>query len=105
VPLITQILEDKNIARTLRVEGDVLVLEDLRDLRDRLVCGVMDARLLVLGDEVEADRALARAEDDVRDVAVLRVPNELGVRNLLLALPVRDQRLARQVDEQDDDEE
>ena len=39
------------------------------------------------------------------DIAALRGPDELGSRELLRALPVRDQRLARQVDEQDDYEE
>src|SRR5205085_12190847 len=65
---------------------------------------VVDGVLLPVG-ELAADLPLARVEFRAGDLAVGDVLADVRVADLRRALPGRDQRLARQVDEQHDDEQ
>ena len=93
-------------ARALRVEGDLLLLQQALEGDLRLVARVVDLDLLAVGQRGD-DLALARAEDDLVDRAGARLHplDQLGVRDLPGRLGLRDQRLARQVHEQDDDDQ
>src|SRR5262249_49641473 len=89
-------------AGALRVERDLLLLEQLLELHLRLVARIIDGDLRAVG-EARDDLALVRVEDDLVDRArvVLRTRDQVGVGDLAGALRVPDQRLARQIDEQD----
>ena len=88
----------------LRVELDVVLLEDLlvRDLRLRR--RVVDLDLLARV-EHGGDRLPGRRERDLADVARLRLLDQLRVGELPPVVAPRHQRLARQVDEQHDHDE
>jgi hypothetical protein len=85
--------------------GDLLVLEQPLERDLRLVARVVDldllrARIVQRGDDLQ----LARVEDDLLDRArvVLHELDQLRVGLLRRRLRLGDERLARQVDEQDD---
>src|SRR5262249_43933093 len=85
-----------------------LLLEQRLELDLRLVARVVDLHLRALVVlETGLRLALARVEDDdvVGPRLLLHVVDQLRVRPLLRRLLMRDQRLARQVDEQHDDDE
>src|SRR5262249_35156877 len=69
-----------------------------------LVGRVVDLDLRAVGQR-RGELVLRRVEDPVRDLAVSDVLIDLRRRDLLGLLPVVHQRLARQVDEQDDDDQ
>src|SRR6266487_3638910 len=88
-------------ADALGVEGDVLLLEQILKLRRRLWAHVVDLPLRAV-DEGEVDLLLVRIEDDVVHIPALDLLDERGRRVLLRLRAARKERLARQVDEQDD---
>src|SRR5439155_16204215 len=85
-------------AGALRVELDVLLLEEVLELDLRLVARVVDLDLLAGRRERRLDLALARVEDDVLDVPLLLLAVDLGGRHLLLAGTAWNHRLAGQID-------
>src|SRR5207237_4179302 len=80
------------------------LLQHVLELQLRLVGGVVNGRLAAVG-ELERDRALARIEDGRGDLVRLHVGDRLRRRQLLAVRRLRDQRLAREPDQQDDHEE
>ena len=91
-------------ARALGVELDVVRLEQVLELRRRLRGRVVDLDLAAL-DEIRRDLLPVRVELGVVDGAFLDLRDQLRVRDLLLRGAARQQRLARQIDEQHDDDE
>src|SRR5207237_5973338 len=97
----------REAAGALRVVADALLLQQLLEVELGLVGRVMDVRRLPV-DVLDADLALARAEQDLLDVlrVLLDVLAERRIRDARARVRVlRDQRLARQPDEQDDHDE
>ena len=91
-------------AGALRVELDVVLREDVLELDLRLRRRVVDLHLLARV-ERRRDRLAVRVELDLAHVPLLRLLDQLRVGELGLVVALRDQRLARQVDEQHDDDE
>src|SRR5215210_3169671 len=93
-------------AATLRVVGDVVLLELRLERQQRLVARVVHVELLA-APELGRGPLLVRVDDELLDRArVLLDPvDQLRVRDLALALRAAHERLARQIDEQHDDDQ
>src|SRR5919198_2192352 len=98
-------------ARPLRVELDVLLLEQVLERVLRLVARVVDGRRLAgvrPGRELHLDRPLVRVEGHAADTLVTAVPDlldHLRVRQVLALAAVPAERLQRQPDQRRDDHE
>src|SRR5437868_2429267 len=92
------------VASALRVVLDAVLVERRLDAGHGLVGRVVDGVLLAVP-QLAADLPLAGVELRAADLAGVDVLAELRVGDLLGVLPVGNQRLARQVDEQHDYEQ
>ncbi len=95
-------------ADALRVERDVVSLQEVLELDLRLRRRVVDLDPgIVLVDQRRGDLLLLRVELHELDRLrfILHTLDEIRVRDLLRALLLRNQRLARQIDEQHDDDQ